>query len=220
MGDARLRELERRWTETQAPADEAAYLRARLHAGTLTRSQVELWAYCERPAALLALPDPGPAPPAQLMRWVEGLERFGRRPCAAAAVAALAFVWPALEALPPHILEPLARARALAEEWVRSPSFAVRSRVDEAAQAVRFELHDLRSPPDRRRMNAHHALKAASSRFGEVRLLGVRRCEPCVYLAKLLGDPRLLKALVGRGGLRCDVVVAGTITRGDAVVPA
>ena len=161
MGDARLRELERRWTETQAPADEAAYLRARLHAGTLTRSQVELWAYCERPAALLALPDPGPAPPAQLMRWVEGLERFGRRPCAAAAVAALAFVWPALEALPPHILEPLARARVLAEEWVRSPSFAVRSRVDEAAQAVRFELHDLRSPPDRRRMNAHHALKAA-----------------------------------------------------------
>lgn len=53
--------------------------------------------------------------------------------------------------------------------------------------------------------------------IGEVRLRGVRRCEPCAYLAKLLGEPRLLKALVGRGGLRCDVVMAGTLRAGDRV---
>lgn len=161
MGDATLRALERRWHETGSHEDEASYLRARLKAGTLTRSQVELWAYCELPAALLVLPDPGPAPPTQLERWVEGLERFGRRPTAAAAVASLPFVWPVLEALPAGVLAPLATARALAEEWVRSPSFATRARVDEAAQAVRFELHPLAGLPDLRVTNAHHALKAA-----------------------------------------------------------
>lgn len=54
--------------------------------------------------------------------------------------------------------------------------------------------------------------------IGEVRVLGMRLCEPCEYLEGLVGQPGTLKALVHRGGLRCDILREGTIHVGDEIV--
>jgi MOSC domain-containing protein YiiM len=54
-------------------------------------------------------------------------------------------------------------------------------------------------------------------RVGAVVVRGTRLCEPCAYLADLIGDPGAVKALVHRAGLRCDIVTEGTISVGDAV---
>ena len=53
---------------------------------------------------------------------------------------------------------------------------------------------------------------------GEVRLRGMRLCEPCEYVQGLVGVDGLLKALLHRGGLRCDIVSGGTIRVGDEIV--
>lgn len=54
-------------------------------------------------------------------------------------------------------------------------------------------------------------------RIGEVTVRGTRLCEPCAYVAGLIGHPDVLKALVHRGGLRCDIVTEGTIRVGDTI---
>lgn len=54
--------------------------------------------------------------------------------------------------------------------------------------------------------------------IGEVRVLGMRLCEPCEYLDGLVGQPGTLKALVHRGGLRCDILNEGTIRVGDEII--
>jgi hypothetical protein len=53
-------------------------------------------------------------------------------------------------------------------------------------------------------------------RVGEVICFGQRRCEPCAHLERLtrLGT---LRGLVHRGGLRADVLEAGTINVGDEI---
>ena len=57
-------------------------------------------------------------------------------------------------------------------------------------------------------------------KIGEVAVRGMRLCEPCEYVAGLIGDPKALKALVHRGGLRCDILTEGTIRVGDTINPA
>ena len=57
-------------------------------------------------------------------------------------------------------------------------------------------------------------------RVGEALLAGVLPCEPCHYIETLLGRPGLLRALVGRGGLRARVLEGGRIAVGDAIVVA
>jgi MOSC domain-containing protein YiiM len=54
-------------------------------------------------------------------------------------------------------------------------------------------------------------------RVGPVECLGVRLCEPCVYLAGLVGQP-VVAPLVHRGGLRADILVGGVIRVGDPIV--
>ena len=54
-------------------------------------------------------------------------------------------------------------------------------------------------------------------RVGEVWLEGIRLCEPCAHLAKLV-TPRVLPGLVHRAGLRACIVAGGTIRTGDAVI--
>lgn len=54
-------------------------------------------------------------------------------------------------------------------------------------------------------------------RVGEVAVRGTRLCEPCEYVEGLIGQPGALKALVHRGGLRCDILTEGTIHVGDAI---
>ena len=61
------------------------------------------------------------------------------------------------------------------------------------------------------------ALIGREFRVGRVRCLGVRPADPCSYLEGLLGKP-VLTALLGRGGLRADILVDGEIAVGDEVV--
>jgi hypothetical protein len=55
-------------------------------------------------------------------------------------------------------------------------------------------------------------------RIGELELIGRRRCEPCAHLQRLT-RPGVLRALVGRGGLRADLLTTGTLRIGDAITP-
>jgi MOSC domain-containing protein YiiM len=55
-------------------------------------------------------------------------------------------------------------------------------------------------------------------RVGAVRCVGVELNEPCRHLERIT-KPGVLKGLVGRGGLRADVVSGGEIAVGDAVEP-
>jgi MOSC domain-containing protein YiiM len=55
-------------------------------------------------------------------------------------------------------------------------------------------------------------------KVGDATLVGIRLCEPCTHLTKLVnGDFR--KALVHRGGLRAEVVEGAEIRPGDEVRP-
>jgi MOSC domain-containing protein YiiM len=51
---------------------------------------------------------------------------------------------------------------------------------------------------------------------GEVRIRGIRLCEPCGHLQRVTGKP-VIKGLLHRGGLRAQVLSAGTIHAGDKV---
>ena len=51
---------------------------------------------------------------------------------------------------------------------------------------------------------------------GEVRLRGIRLCEPCSHLEGLTRRG-VLRELVHRGGLRADILNGGTIRVGDAI---
>jgi len=52
---------------------------------------------------------------------------------------------------------------------------------------------------------------------GDVECLGVDLCEPCAHLESLT-RPGIIDELVHRGGLNADILTAGTISVGDAVV--
>jgi MOSC domain-containing protein YiiM len=52
--------------------------------------------------------------------------------------------------------------------------------------------------------------------LGEVRCRGMRLCEPCTVVQRYAGRP-VLRELVHRGGLRADILIAGSIRVGDAV---
>ena len=52
--------------------------------------------------------------------------------------------------------------------------------------------------------------------IGSAKVRGIRLCEPCAYLAGLLG-PEILPALVNRAGLRAGIVESGTIRAGDSL---
>jgi MOSC domain-containing protein YiiM len=52
--------------------------------------------------------------------------------------------------------------------------------------------------------------------IGSIKLRGVRLCEPCQYLANKT-DPRILNAMVHRGGLRADILTEGYIQTNDMI---
>jgi len=55
--------------------------------------------------------------------------------------------------------------------------------------------------------------------IGEVRIRGIRLCEPCDHLQRVTGR-QLIKGLRHRGGLRAQILAQGTIRVGDPVVPS
>jgi hypothetical protein len=63
-----------------------------------------------------------------------------------------------------------------------------------------------------------NALVGHDFTLGAVRCRGRRLCQPCAHLDRLNGG-ELLRPMVHRGGLRADIVSAGTIRVGDALTP-
>tara|TARA_R110002072_G_scaffold47901_1_gene131238 strand:- start:2189 stop:2989 length:801 start_codon:yes stop_codon:yes gene_type:complete len=81
MSDEKLRELERRWKETGAVEDEAAFLLERVRAGELTQERLELAAYCRHEGATAATSQPPySGGPKEHDRWLRGLLKWGHRP--------------------------------------------------------------------------------------------------------------------------------------------
>ena len=52
--------------------------------------------------------------------------------------------------------------------------------------------------------------------IGNIKLKGIRLCEPCPYLAETV-NPLVLPHLIGVGGLRAQIITSGTIKQGDIV---
>jgi MOSC domain-containing protein YiiM len=50
---------------------------------------------------------------------------------------------------------------------------------------------------------------------GEVKLCGRELCEPCLYLQETLKINDLVKHLIHKGGLCCEILTSGTIQSGD-----
>lgn len=79
MSDARLRSLERQWSESGSDADLAVLIAEALRVGALSRESVELAVYCGIPAAVLA--QGGSAGPEDPSDWLVGLAQFGPQVC-------------------------------------------------------------------------------------------------------------------------------------------
>jgi MOSC domain-containing protein YiiM len=55
--------------------------------------------------------------------------------------------------------------------------------------------------------------------IGDVRIRGIRLCEPCEHLQRVTGK-QLIKGLRHRGGLRAQILTQGTIHVGDTINPS
>ncbi len=55
-------------------------------------------------------------------------------------------------------------------------------------------------------------------RIGNVKVRGVELCDPCVRPSKLAGKEGFAEAFASRGGLRVEVLSAGTINQGDPII--
>lgn len=55
--------------------------------------------------------------------------------------------------------------------------------------------------------------------IGDVRLRGLKLCEPCTHLQQLTGKP-MIKTLLHRGGLRAEILSGGNIRVGDRITEA
>lgn len=94
----------------------------------------------------------------------------------------------------------------------------------EAIEALARD-NDVRIAPGDARRNlvtrgaALNHLVGREFRVGEVRLRGIRLCEPCAHLEGLTRRG-VLGGLVHRGGLRAQILTEGVIQVGDPIVPS
>lgn len=92
----------------------------------------------------------------------------------------------------------------------------------EAIEAVARE-HGIQLQPHESRRNILtqginlNALVGCEFSVGEVRMRGIKLCEPCGHLERLT-RPGVRDAFLGRGGLRAQILSEGTIRVGDAIV--
>jgi MOSC domain-containing protein YiiM len=82
---------------------------------------------------------------------------------------------------------------------------------------VRIELGDARRNVVTRGVPLNHLVGQDFS-VGDVRLRGIRLCEPCTHLEGLTRRG-VLGGLVHRGGLRAQILTEGTIRVGDPILP-
>jgi MOSC domain-containing protein YiiM len=91
----------------------------------------------------------------------------------------------------------------------------------EAIEALRRDYQVELAPGEARRnvVTRGVALNHLAGReflIGDVKIRGIRLCEPCGHLQALTGRP-LIKGLIHRGGLRAQILSEGTIRVGDTV---
>ncbi|MFK7960764.1 MAG: MOSC domain-containing protein [Phycisphaerales bacterium] len=83
--------------------------------------------------------------------------------------------------------------------------------------------HDLSIPlgADRRNIMvrgvALNHLVGQTFRVGGAVVRGKELCEPCAYLERTTGIKGIVKSLIHRGGLRCEVVSGGTVRVGESI---
>ena len=53
--------------------------------------------------------------------------------------------------------------------------------------------------------------------IGEVKVRAHDLCRPCKYLQESLNQKNLVKELLRRGGLRCEILISGKISIGDEI---
>ncbi len=91
----------------------------------------------------------------------------------------------------------------------------------EAVEALRRDYQVELAPGDARRnivtrsVPLNH-LVGKEFAIGDVRIRGIRLCEPCDHLERVTGKS-VIKGLLHRGGLRAQILTPGTIRVGDAV---
>lgn len=83
---------------------------------------------------------------------------------------------------------------------------------------VELTIEDTRRQVVTRGIALNH-LVGHEFKVGDVTLRGVKLNEPCNHLRKLAGKP-LIKPLIHRGGLRAQILSAGTIRVGDSIYSA
>ena len=91
----------------------------------------------------------------------------------------------------------------------------------EAIEAIRGEYEIEIAPGNARRnlvtrgVPLNH-LVGKEFRVGDVKVRGIRLCEPCSHLEKMTGQP-VIKGLRHRGGLRAQILTEGVVRVGDVV---
>jgi MOSC domain-containing protein YiiM len=101
------------------------------------------------------------------------------------------------------------------------PDFELTLIEAEAIEALRRD-YDIDLPAGAARRNvvtrgvALNHLVGREFTIGNVRIRGIRLCEPCEHLQRLIGK-QLIKGLRHRGGLRAQILTEGTIHKGDEV---
>lgn len=101
------------------------------------------------------------------------------------------------------------------------PDFELTLIEAEALEALKRDYEIDLSPGEARRNLvtsgvALNHLVGREFQVGEVRIRGIRLCEPCSHLQALVGLP-VIKGLRHRGGLRAQILSQGTIRVGDDV---
>ncbi len=104
------------------------------------------------------------------------------------------------------------------------PDFELTLIEAEAIEALQREYSvELSAPEARRNIVTRNVplnhLVGKEFTIGEVRIRGIRLCEPCDHLQRVTGK-QSIKGLRHRGGLRAQILTQGTIRVGDPVTPS
>ncbi len=103
------------------------------------------------------------------------------------------------------------------------PDFELTLIEAEAIEALRREYNVELTPGEARRnivtrdVPLNH-LVGEEFVVGDVRIRGIRLCEPCDHLQRVTGK-QVIKGLRHRGGLRAQILTQGTIRIGDPITP-
>lgn len=201
MGDERVRELERRWKETGALADEGAFLAECVRVGRVPRERVEVAARLGDPGSQLALSEPSNVELGEALRAIGTLDR--RLLVRAMALLAEQGLdrWDRVmkDARPRGVL------RALAD-WVERPDRGAARRVQDATEAAaecadRSGYFLAQNFPEgaftMREMAEIEAIARAAQRAGEVAVASTMRPRDAAALDAVV--PQFVECVLSEG---------------------